>query len=139
MKMINDPAGDSHFGIFAPFKATAAITRGSPVSVDSNGDIADSATATLSRVIGVAAEDIASGEVGLVQTYGYCDYLTTDGNLATTDLVVQALDGGIAGGATEAEITSDPTIAYAVFGRALGAADVGTVGICFIGSSAAIG
>lgn len=127
-----DPANDV-FGIeLVPFKTTAAVTRGSAVCVDSNGDVADSATATLSRVIGVAYENIDSGSVGRIQTKGYCDYLVTDEGLATDDVRIQALNGGISGGITETEITADPTLAYNTFAIALGVADEAAVGKCYI-------
>ena len=140
MPLIFDPSNDEHAKILMPFLATAAITRGSPVSIDSSGDVADTATATLNNVIGVAYENIASGEVGLVQTWGYCDYVVTDGNVAAPgtdqsgDLVLIAADGGVAHGATEAEITADPTLAYYIFAKNL-AVDSSTTGVCFIGNA----
>ena len=133
IKTITDPVGDEHFAIFAPFVATdAAISRGDVVCMDGSGDVIASATANLSRVVGVASNDAAVGEIVMVQIYGYCDYVTTDGDLATSDLALQALDGGVAGGVTEAEIAADGTLGFHIFARGLGVADTGTVGTCFI-------
>lgn len=121
--------------IFMPYKCSAAITAGYAVALASDGTVALAATATLSSVIGIAKNATsAAGDVCFVQVYGYCDYAVTDGNVAATDLIVYALDGGTIAGATEAEVTSDPTIGYWMLGKNLLAADsaanIGTIFIC---------
>lgn len=127
MPDIFDPRGDQHAAVKVPMLCAGTCTKGYAVSMDSSGDITNSATATLHLRCGVACESGVAGQTILVQTGGYCDFGVTDGNVASTDLVVYATDGGVLNGATEAEITSDPTIVYWVVGVNL-AADSGTQG-----------
>lgn len=133
MSTIGDPKLNQFYTEHGSFLngSAAAIARGVPVYIDSSGDVHASATAGLIYTMGVAAKAIGIGEAGLILLKGYCDYIVTDGNVAVTDLVLHAIDGGVCSGATEAEIEADPTLAYHVIGKNL-AADTGTVGICWI-------
>jgi hypothetical protein len=132
MAEIFDPRGDQHFKLDVPMLCAGACTYGYAVSADSSGDITNAATSTLTAVCGIATETGAAGEVILVRILGYCGFAVTDGNVASTDLVVAAINGGTMSGATESEITADPTIAYAVVGKNLLAADSGTVGTIWV-------
>jgi len=132
MADIFDPKGDQHYKKLVPMLCAGACTKGYAVAADSSGDVTNAATATLSAVVGVASETGAAGDVILVQIGGYCNYIVTDGNVAATDLVLHAINGGTVSGATEAEITADPTLAYHVIGKNLLAADSGTTGACWI-------
>lgn len=132
MADIFDPAGDEHFALKVPMLCAGACTVGYAVSADSSGDITNAATATLTAVVGIACSTGAAGDVIQVQILGYCDFIVTDGNVASTDLVLHAINGGTVSGATETEITADPTIAYAVVGKNLLAADSSTTGYAWI-------
>lgn len=132
MAEIFDPRGDQHFKKLVPMLCAGTCTYGYGVSMDSSGDITNSATATLTAVVGVCAESGVAGDVVMVQISGFCDYIVTDGGVASTDLVLHVINGGTVSGATEVEITADPTIGYAVVGKNLLAADAGTVGACWI-------
>ena len=46
---------------------------------------------------GVAAEDIASGSWGRVQIAGFCDYFTTDGNIAAGSPITATATAGACG------------------------------------------
>lgn len=132
MAEIFDPVGDYHYKKLVPMLCAGTCTYGYAVAMDSSGDVTNAATATLSAVVGVAAEAGTAGDVILVQIEGYCDYIVTDGNVAATDLVLHAINGGTVSGGTEADITADPTLAYHIIGKNLLAADAGTVGACWI-------
>ena len=119
-------------GAYETYLTSAAVTKGYVVAIASTGTVAHAATATLHQVIGVATQDAASGEEVQVQVRGFNDFVVTDGNVAATDLVLCAVNGGTTVGHTEAEIEADPTLAYHVIGRNLGA-DVSTAGICYVG------
>jgi hypothetical protein len=62
------------------------------------------------RVAGVIAEDIAINIYGKCQIYGYNTNITTDGNVAGTDLYLTA-GAAVAVGATAAEINASITTA----------------------------
>lgn len=132
MADIFDPKGDYHYKKMVPMLCAGTCTVGYGVSADSSGDVTNSATATLSAVVGVAQESGVAGDVILVQVGGFCDNIVTDGNVASTDLVLHVINGGTVSGATEAEITADPTLAYHIVGKNLLAADSGTVGACWL-------
>jgi len=119
------------WAIYGTFEAGGTISRGDPVSITSSGSVAKATTGTEHRCIGVAAEDAVSGDGVQVLVYGFCDFITTDGNVADTDLILIADSTGVAVGATEAEVVSDPTLAFAMIGKNLGD-DSGTTGYCFV-------
>jgi len=123
-------------GTHETYLTAGAVTKGYAVSLASAGTITASATADLSSVIGVAAETAASGELCKVLVRGFCDYVVTDGLVAATDLVLHVINGGTCSGATEAEITADPTLGYHVFAKNLLAADSGTTGTCYVNAGA---
>lgn len=125
---ISDPKGNQHSVKIESFLngSASALSRGDCVSMDGNGDILASATANLHTRVGIVYSDIAAGEAGLVQTGGYCDYVTTDGSVLATDLVLVAADGGVAQGAAATDIASNPTLAFHVLGANLAVDDVNT-------------
>ena len=125
MADIFDPRGDYHYKLIVPMLCAGTCTKDYCVSADSSGDVTNAATATLSAVVGVAQESGVAGDVIMVQIGGYCKF-TTDGNVASTDLVLHATNGGTVSGATEAEITADPTLAYHIIAKNLLAANSST-------------
>lgn len=125
MADIFDPRGDYHYKLIVPMRCAGTCTKDYVVSMDSSGDVTNAATSTLSAVCGVAQKAGTAGDVIPVQVGGYCT-ITSDGNVAATDLVLHAINGGTVSGATEAEITADPTLAYHVVAKNLLAADSST-------------
>jgi hypothetical protein len=87
------------------------------------------------RVAGVVTEDLAIGEYGKVQIYGYNTNITTDGSVAATDLFLTA-GAAVAVGKTNAEVNADITTANFLGLKDVFAwnvsVDVGTVGQGFI-------
>jgi len=87
------------------------------------------------RVAGVMTQTVAADGYGLCQIYGYNENITTDGNVAATDLWLTA-GAAVAVGATAAEINASITTAdYATLRNTFGwnvIADTGTVGAGFI-------
>lgn len=85
-------------GVKKPFLAGSAITEGQVVCLDVGAataaavaytiDPADSDGTNLDVVVGVAAEDIASGSWGDVYVKGYCPKVLTDGTAAIGDFLV---------------------------------------------------
>ena len=122
---IVDPANDYHYKEIVPMKCAGTCTKNYCVSMNSSGDVTNSATATLSAVVGVAQESGVAGDVIPVQIGGYVE-VTSDGNVAATDLVLHVINGGTVSGATEAELTSDPTLGMHVIAKNLLAVDSGT-------------
>ena len=117
---------------------TVAITRGRPVAINSSGQIGITvASFPLAQVLGVAMEDIAVGAVGTVIVGGFCDFLITDGNLDSGDVVVAAVSDGtyIKGTGYDAtDLSADTTLGFTCFGRTLGVADsAADVGVCRVG------
>ena len=105
--------GDVEQG-FRICRAESAITKGQVVGYTSTASTTyplgvgvDLATAGNGRVAGVAYETVAAGELFRVQCSGYCDYVLTDGAVASTDLhiYISGTDG-TAEGATNAEVDS---------------------------------
>jgi len=125
MSTIFDPRGDQHYKVVVPMLCAGTCIADYVLSMDSPGVVTNAATATLTNVVGVAQESGVAGDVIMVQVEGYCK-ITSDGNVASTDLVLHAINGGTVSGATEAEITADPTLAYHVIAKNLGAADSST-------------
>lgn len=132
MSSIFDPSGGQHFKKFVPMLCSGACTYGHGVSMNVDGEVANSVTATLSAVVGVANESGVAGDVIMVQTMGYCDHVVTDGTVAASDLVLHVVNGGTVVGATEAQLSSDPTLAFAIVGKNLLAVDDGTTGACWL-------
>jgi hypothetical protein len=87
------------------------------------------------RVAGVIVEDMAAGDYGKCQIYGYNTNITTDGNVAATDLFLTA-GAAVAVGKTNAEVNADITTANFLGLKDVFAwnisVDVGTVGQGFI-------
>jgi hypothetical protein len=126
MADIFDPRGDYHYKLIVPMLCAGTCTKDYVVSANSSGDVTNSATATLSAAVGVAQKAGVAGDVIPVQIGGYCKF-TSDGNVANTDLVLHVINGGTVSGATEAELSTDPTIGFAIVAKNLLAADAGTV------------
>jgi hypothetical protein len=109
------------------FLAAAAIGRGQVVTLDIGAsgiakgytvEPADSDGTNLDLVVGVAAEDIASGAWGNVVVSGYCAYVLTDGSVAIGDPLVPHTVAGEASTMAAGE-------EHLVFGMAL-STDTGT-------------
>lgn len=88
------------------------------------------------RVAGVMVDTVdAAGKYGRCQVYGYNTNITTDGNVAGTDLFLTA-GAAVAVGKTNAEVNADITTANFLGLKDVFAwnvsADVGTVGQGFI-------
>lgn len=62
------------------------------------------------RVAGVMAENVSDKRSGFCQVYGYNTNITTDGNVAATDLFLTA-GAGVAVGKTNAEVNANITTA----------------------------
>ncbi len=98
----------------------------------------DKAGADQSRVAGVvvAPASAAAGATVLVRCFGYCANITTDGNVATTDLFLRTGATGIAVGNTASEVNADITTANIAGLASVFAVnsldDAGTVGAGFI-------
>jgi len=129
--------------IYIVAKAENALTEGDIVQWSDTASAAyplgvavEDSVADAGRLAGVVAlGDVAADEYGLVQVYGYNTNITTDGNVASSDLWLKA-GAAVAEGATDAEVEADITTA-SISGLAdlLGwnvSADVGTVGQGFI-------
>ena len=93
---------DKHY---MQFLAAEAIDRGECVCVSNTADdgytvvLSDVDAVATSAVIGVAAEDIASGAWGKVQIAGFCDYIITDENVAAGQMLIPDATAGAATGA----------------------------------------
>lgn len=137
MADIFDPRGDQHYKLIVPMLCAGTCTKDYVVSMDSSGDVTNAATATLSACVGVAQESGVAGDVIPVQIAGYAE-ITSDGNVASTDLVLHVINGGTVSGGTEAELAADPTLAYHVVAKNLLAADSSTTayGWLMFGSAA---
>jgi hypothetical protein len=137
MADIFDPRGDYHYKLIVPMLCAGTCTKDYVVSMDSSGDVTNAATATLWAACGVAQKSGVAGDVIPVQIAGYAK-LTSDGNVAATDLVLHVINGGTVSGGTEAELATDPTLAYHVVAKNLVAADSGTTiyGWLVLGSAA---
>lgn len=107
---------------------STAVTGGRALMVSGNGTVAH-ATAAATKVIGVAATDIASGQLGPMHGRGQVHTSTATGAITAGDQIVAAANGNVAAqaaasGATAADINN----ARAVLGVALTtAADTATV------------
>jgi len=93
----NEPNVGGHRAEFVRLYAAEAIPKGSAVAIDvattTNGlgnhiVLADGNAAALSFAIGIAAETIASGDLGKVQVAGVCDFAI---HLRGTSVIGQAL------------------------------------------------
>jgi hypothetical protein len=118
---------------FMVVPASAAITRGQAVSMNSSGAVAATATATLAQRCGVCFNSPeAAGQEAVVQTGGVCDYGLTDGDLAVDDSIVIVLNAGVMTGMSVGDVLANAGATGAAFlykvGRGLLVADVGTVG-----------
>jgi hypothetical protein len=96
------------------------------------------AGADTERVAGVvvAPASAAAGDTVIVRTYGFCANITTDGNVASTDLFLRTGATGIAVGNTASEVNADITTANIAGLASIFAIncldDAGTVGSGFI-------
>lgn len=96
------PNGDK---VFKTMKAGEAISKGEILVISGVADdgytviLADVDAVATSGVIGVAAEDIASGAWGRVQIAGFCDYMITDENVAAGQMLIPDATAGAATGA----------------------------------------
>lgn len=105
--------------VFVVGKAEAALAVGDVLmytATDSAtyplGVGVNKATTGTPRVAGVAVTAAtAAGDYLLIQCYGYCKNITTDGAVASTDLYLRASNTGIAIGNTAAEVNTDITTA----------------------------
>lgn len=117
-------------GDVAEWSDTASTTYPLGVAVED-------AAAKSGRVAGVIAEDIAADVYGKCQIYGYNTNITTDGNVAGTDLYLAA-GAAVAVGQTAAELEvfiTDATVDILALKDVFAwnvSADVGTVGQGFI-------
>lgn len=128
--------------IYIVCKAEAALTAGDVVQwsdTDSAtypiGIAVEDGAADSNRLAGVVVNDLAQDEYGFIQRYGYNDNITSDGNVATTDLFLRVA-AAVAEGATAAEMETDITTANILGLRNAFAwnvkDDVGTVAEAFI-------
>lgn len=131
MAEIFDPRNDQHWGIDVPMVCAGTCTKNYVVAMNSSGDVTNAATATLSAVVGVAQDSGVAGDVIMVRVAGYTE-VTSDGNVAATDLALHAINGGTVSGATEAELAADVTLGFHVIGKNLLAADSGTTAYCWL-------
>ena len=111
---------------FENFKAGEAISKGEVVAISGTADdgytvvLADVDAAATYFVKGVATADVASGDWGVFQTYGWCEYIVTDGNVADGQVLIADATPGAATGAAHG------TAANGIFGQAY-AADASTL------------
>ena len=133
MAEIFDPRGNQHPALDVPMLCAGTCTKGYAVAMDSSGDVTNAATATLSACCGIAVESGAAGDVIMVRILGYCDFIVSDGNVAATDLVLHAINGGTVSGGTEAELAADITLGFHVVAKNLLAADSGTTVAGYVG------
>ena len=117
---------------FGTYRCAGTCTANYGVSMDADGKVTNSATATLHLICGVAMETGAAGDVIRVQTGGFNNTLVTDGDVEAADLVLRVVNGGTFTGSTESEMAADVTLGYHVIGINIGV-DVSTAGICYIG------
>ena len=98
--------------IFDALKAENAMSQGDVVQFSDTDDatypigatVEDAASGSY-RIAGVVinSADVAAGDYALVQCYGYCENITTDGNVASTDVVLIP-GAAVAVGQTAAEV-----------------------------------
>jgi hypothetical protein len=130
MKHIVDPVNGGADVDLRWFVAAAAISRGDVVGIDYDStaeqwQATKSATAALNtRVWKIANTAAAAGDPVQVIWSGPCDFAAcaaTEDIVASTDLCVYAIDGGLCAGASQTEISADDgTILCNVIGRTAG-------------------
>jgi len=102
------------YQVWADMRCAGACTYGYGVSVDSSGYVTNSATATLTAVIGVAGKTGAAGDIIPVLIGGWCDFGVSDGSIADSDIYVTVVDGGQLDGvasANTARVGKNPLVA----------------------------
>lgn len=102
-----------------PFKsgeASATISRGTVVALNTQSNIITSVTNGAEElVVGIAAEDIAAGEVGLVVIEGMAENAVPDGDIAAGNIVMRSAT-------TAGRVAAATTTAVATVGQTLGVA-----------------
>lgn len=83
--------------IYEQYRAGANLSAGTPVCLNSAGDVVASATAELNHYVGVCVNSPKSGEVAVVQTRGVAAVRKNTGTAISRGTLVFALDGGICG------------------------------------------
>lgn len=126
VSMIENPAeayGGEKFtnqvlGTYLSAETTTVIAKGDCVTIDTDGNILQSTT-TVSELlaIGIAAEEIQPGGVGLVVERGVVKDAKAEGAITAPDLVVRS---GATAGAVSA--TSDGGTTQPVLGEVIGVA-----------------
>lgn len=127
---------------YVTVKAEAALTAGDVVQWSDTasstyplGIAVEDSVAGDGRVAGVVVSDMAQGDYGLIQVYGYCTNITTDGAVASTDVYLTA-GAAVAVGKTAAEVNASITTAdYDTLRDVIGwnvSDDSGTVGQGFL-------
>lgn len=115
-------------GVVVQWSDTASTAF--PLGIAVEDSVADSG-----RIVGVMVDDAEAGEYAQCQIWGYNTNITTDGNVAGTDLFLTA-GSAVAVGATAAEVNANITTADILKLKNVVAwnvsADVGTVGQGFI-------
>lgn len=107
---------------------SANVTGGRALMVSGNGTVAH-ATAGSAKVIGIAATDIASGQLGPMHGRGQVHTSTAAGAITAGDQIVSAANGTVAAlAAASGAVAADINNARAVLGVAMTtAADTATV------------
>ena len=109
---------DQPYKEFKKFRATAAVSKGDPLIMGNADGVYVAVCGASTKVVCIATEDAAANEYFIGQTKGFCDYITTDGGVASGQALVPT--SAVADSAAMASAT------VYTFGQAL-ADDVGTV------------
>lgn len=106
-----------------PFKTSAAVTAKNVVSIGTDGKVAKSATdGTAALVIGVANDNIASGDIGEISVAGYVTGLVADGTIGAGAILKRSTNTAGAVMATATPATGE-AIGVAVAASASGTVD----------------
>lgn len=128
-KDINNPggafgytaAGDNLMQFGGYFKASAAITAGNVVIINTDGTISPAATGSSGVLcVGIAPKAIAAGANGYVVTHGVVDNAVAQGAIAAGDVVKRSATTAAAVAATSAPAVLGEAIGFAVAASASG-------------------
>jgi hypothetical protein len=110
--------------ISLPFKASAAVARGTVVAIGTDGQVATAATnSTATLSVGVAVKAAAAGEIVQVAVYGYVPNVPAAGAVAAGDALKRSVTTTGSVSATANPVTGE-MIARAVNASASNVVDV---------------